>query len=586
MIESIFSFLKKGYKVILAIVGVTFFFTFYNFYLVDRSLVSLHIALGTLAQAQTPEEFNKIKPFIKGPLLNEVIKKNPSIEIMVALGAANNIADGPNALKQKDEIVLYLKNAVKKKETHRNKALVLLDKMNGYLFKGAEAIKREPNAAKAENLVSQLDKAQDDAARQNVAYNLGNIYFQSADFIKAAEAYLSCISYSADSQLSRKAKLNLAFSYRYMAEYEKSLLIFEELAKYNQDINLSVSSQFEAANTLYLMRRYKEARDKYAKLARNYPDFETAALALYRAGTISLYELNDFKGALEFFHKLSLSRAGSISYFDLKDIKEALKFISEIEKIFSRSDPVAIYARKGLRKIMSSEFQKRGYWHIIKKEYNMAVLSFKKALIIDPSDSLSKVGEAVALYLQGFKEEAYQKAKETIAMGADEDSTIINIIFVLTNSGFADAGIEIGEKTISNRLVKINKPQFFYNLGYAYVAKGKFDNAITYFNRAIRMDSSFVFAYNNLGCVFWSKKDYSSAIKFFQRAVNTDPSYSDAYFNLGIVYFELNRLEDSYREFQLALDANPQNKAAKSYIDNIEGALKYNPSELSVLPQQ
>jgi len=577
---------KKIYKVIAVLLAVTLFFIFYNYYLVDRSLVNLNFALNALAQAQTVEDFNKIKPFLKAPLLNELAKKNASPEVILSLGVANSILSNPNALKQKGEIQLYIKNVIKLKEASKNKVLFVIDRLNSEIFKSKEVLVEANIASEVNKIQTKLQSAADINLRQALTYDLGNIYFRNNDFIKAQEAFLLVINYAPDAKIAWQSKFNLGLSYEYSGDYDKALSIFDEVSKHKQDLKLAVSAKFEFANVLYALKRYRQARDKYAQLAIESPQFESSALALYRAGTISMYELKDFKTALKLFYKLAMIRAGSTSYFDLKDIDSALDFFTALENNLSRSDPTAVYVKKDLRKLIARDFKIKGYKLILKEQYNEAILDFNRAVHIDPNDSLSIVGEGVALYYLGFNDQAYQKAKEAAIVGLDNELTLTNAIFICIKAGYLDKAIEIGEQFIAKRMVSVARPEFYYNLGYAYAFKGKLNNALTYLNKAVRMDESFVFVYNNLGCILWSKKDYSSAMKMFQKAVSIKPSYADAYYNLGIALFQLNRLDEAYREFQLSLDADPKNKSAKKFLADIESTLKYNPLEISVTEQK
>jgi tetratricopeptide (TPR) repeat protein len=261
-----------------------------------------------------------------------------------------------------------------------------------------------------------------------------------------------------------------------------------------------------------------------------------------------------------------------------------LKYFSQIEENLPRSNAAVKHVKKNIRNIIARDFREEGFKFISEKQYSEAIISFKKALNIDPVDSLSLSGEALSRYWLGLKDEAFEKAKEAASLGEDSELTIVNVIFICLNTGNVDKAVAIGEKFMNSKIVSISRPEFYYNLGYAYVHAGKIDEAVTCLNRAIRMDEDFVFSYNNLGCAFWSKKDYAQAMRMFQKAVSLYPSYADAYFNLGVVYFQLGKLEDAYKEFQLALDAKPNFKDAGKFMNKIEAALNYKPSDLSIEP--
>lgn len=581
----IVTFLKKTYKVIAVLLAVTFFFIFYNVYLVDRSLVNLNFALNELAQAQTISDFKNIQPLLKFAIMKEMASKEVDSVFLLSLETADSTLSNAKTVNQKDVIAFYLKNALQKRELKRNTLLVSIDKLNGALFGANLSSQEKSNISRVDSIVSKISVTNDPNTKQLLYYELGILYLQSDNYIKAQEAFFTSIDIIPGNQASLKAKFNLARSYVYTKEYERAVILFNEISESDADIKLKLTSQYEYADVLYRAGRYQEARDKYAQLAKSNPQLELSALALQRAGLISMYYLNDFKEALRFFYELGMIRAGSVSLFDLKDIVEALKYFSELENNLPNSNPAAIYVKKTIRRFISNDFLVDGYRLLKEKKYSEAILSFKKALSIDSSDSLSLVGEGLCLYWMDLKDEASDKAVQAASLDMSNELTATNAIFICLNTGKVNQAVEIGKKFIGAKMGVIASAEFYYNLGYAYVLSEQIDEAMTYLNRAIRQNEDFVFSYNNLGCAFWSKKNYARAIQMYEKAISLYPAYADAYFNLGIVYFQLGRLEDSHKEFQRAMDTNPDYKSAKEYLTKIEKTLKYNPSENNTVGQ-
>ncbi len=576
--------IRKSYKVIAALLAITLFFLFYNSFLVDRSLISLNIALNSVANAQTTEDLRKIQSLIKAPLFNEISKKTPSAEVVIALGVVNSMLESQNALQQKSDIAFYLQGVIRKQEGGKNKAVIAVNKFNSAISsRRTLSPKKLENKGAVNSIIRKINLTADSRDKQVLYFDLGNLYLKTQNFAKARDTFILAINESSDTNISWNAKFNLALSFRNLGNLEEAFSLFEEVGEYRGDLKLAVTSQYEAAGVLYSLKRYIEARDRYANLAKENPQFESSALALYRAGTISMYELNDFKSALKFFYELGMSRAGYISFLDLNDIETALKYFEELENNISRKNPMSVHIKRDIRKVMASGLRLEGYKLIKDKKYSEAVLIFQKALVVDSSDSVSMIGEALALYWMGLKEKAYSKAIDAIGVSdpMSEDITVTNAMFICSNTGNPEKAVEIGEKFLNKRTKSVSRPEFYYNLGYAYVSANKIDGAITNLNRAIRLDEDFVFSYNNLGCAFWSKKEYAQATQMFQRAISLYPSYADAYYNLGVVYFQLGRFEEAYSQFELALDSNPAYKDAKWYLSKIEKDLKYNPLEIS-----
>ena len=73
----------------------------------------------------------------------------------------------------------------------------------------------------------------------------------------------------------------------------------------------------------------------------------------------------------------------------------------------------------------------------------------------------------------------------------------------------------------------------YYIRGNAYLDKGKYDRAITDYNKAIELNPNFTLAYMNRGFVYLRKGNYDHAIEDGNKAVELKPDYPEAYSNRG-----------------------------------------------------
>ncbi|MGD0281832.1 MAG: tetratricopeptide repeat protein [Dissulfurispiraceae bacterium] len=69
-------------------------------------------------------------------------------------------------------------------------------------------------------------------------------------------------------------------------------------------------------------------------------------------------------------------------------------------------------------------------------------------------------------------------------------------------------------------------------------------------------------AYNNLGFEYMNKKQFDNAISEIQTAIRLKPEYEDAYFNLGVTYKSLMMLDRAKEEFLIALKLAPNDPDA------------------------
>jgi len=541
--------IKKIYKPFVAIVFFVVFFAFYNSYLIDRSLVNLKIALNRATEAKTIEDLQRIKRFLQIPILKEISKKSISKEVLLSLEATDNIATTAKSENQIEDIKFYLKTAIKALEKERGGILSVLDNLNSKFIAPELKLSKNTLQSKVENIIDKIKATNDKEELISLYYELGNTYAQLANLPKAEEAFLETVKIDPQSPLAIKARFNLAWVYKTAGEYEKAKNYFEQLSKEFPEEELVIASKYEVADTLYKKGDYALARDKYAQLANEYPQIGTADFALSQAGYISLYNLGD------------------------KETAE--KFMSELEEKYSQTD-VTKHTRSAIAGSIATDYREEGFRLVKEKAYVQAIENFEKAIVIAPKDSLAVSGMGLGLYWLGKQDEALDEAEKAVHLSVMPDElTLVNSLFVYINTGKLDEAIRIGEEALGKTTVP--RAEFYYNLGYAYVLKSKIDKAISQFERSIRVNPDFVFAYNNLGCVLWMKGLFEDAARRLREAIDRVPEYADAHFNLGVIYFHLNRLEDGYKEFKKVLDIDPANAQAKSYITLIVDILKYNP---------
>lgn len=534
---------KKTYKVAGIFLFVVVFFFVYNTYLVDRSIINLKIALNRAVEAKTVSDFEKIRSLLKIPLFQEIAKTSISASELISIELAGNIASTAQDPAQLEDVRFFLNSVVNSKERERGAFMSFLDNLNARIFPAQDKVLVNKLNSQAKKLIAFLDTAKDEAERQRLYYDLGNVYMQLSDLEKARDYFIQAAKALPDSLLAIKAKFNLAWAYKTMGEPEKAISLFAEVTR-----DYQVNSQYQIADAMYKKGDYQAARDKYAKLSEEYPQFSLADIALYEAGYISLHQLNDEEAAAAYF--------------------------SQMEKKFRKTNILKHVIEK-VRPAMGKHYRKKGYDLLRQKMYTEAITEFQKAVDISPADSTSFTGMGLGFYWLDQKEDALNKAKIGFETSRDDEICFTNYLFICMSFGRADEAIKVGELLLSRRTIKT--PEFFYNLGNAYIAKDKIDIAVVQYDRALKLNPDFIFAYNNLGCSLWMAGKYSEAIQMFKRCIDRDPNYADAHFNLGLAYFYSNRYNEAYDEFKRVMDIEPSYKGVKDYSDRAVKALGYQP---------
>ncbi len=103
------------------------------------------------------------------------------------------------------------------------------------------------------------------------------------------------------------------------------------------------------------------------------------------------------------------------------------------------------------------------------------------------------------------------------------------------------------DKGISLLLELIDKfeyanPNTLTTLGYLYILKEDYNNAIKYTKKALLDDENYLLAYDNLGQIEYRRGDIDKAIEYFLK-VTEEYNYPDSLYYLGIIYFERNDKE-------------------------------------------
>jgi tetratricopeptide (TPR) repeat protein len=140
--------------------------------------------------------------------------------------------------------------------------------------------------------------------------------------------------------------------------------------------------------------------------------------------------------------------------------------------------------------------------YLRQKNYDSAVVYFSKALEIDPVDFISYYDRGIS--------RSYTKDEE----GAKNDIEYAMKLDTATK--------EIG----------------YNNLGYFLkLEKGKYAEAITFFNEAIKLDPVFAYAFSNRGLAKFKLGDPEAALADLKQSLKLDKTNSYAYKNLAIIYF-------------------------------------------------
>ena len=96
------------------------------------------------------------------------------------------------------------------------------------------------------------------------------------------------------------------------------------------------------------------------------------------------------------------------------------------------------------------------------------------------------------------------------------------------------------------------------NVGTYFLEQHRYDSALVYFNKAIKIDSTFEIPYVHRGVINTFKRNFAAAIKDFKKAIKLNKEEALAYNNLGYAYLQLGQNKKAIKYFLKAIELSPK----------------------------
>jgi len=101
-----------------------------------------------------------------------------------------------------------------------------------------------------------------------------------------------------------------------------------------------------------------------------------------------------------------------------------------------------------------------------------------------------------------------------------------------------------------------------YNRGVIYQSQGRFEEAISEYQKAIVLEPKYGWAWSNLGNTWLSLGKVEEAIECFHRAIEIDPLDPTFHNNLGYAYSRHGKLDSARSEYEGAVSLYPNYAAS------------------------
>ena len=111
--------------------------------------------------------------------------------------------------------------------------------------------------------------------------------------------------------------------------------------------------------------------------------------------------------------------------------------------------------------------------------------------------------------------------------------------------------------------------QALFIKGLYYTYSGDKPTAISFFDKCIATDYTFMDAYREKAIALYDMGKYEDAISFLQKTITVKRSFDEAWYWLGRCYEKLNRNKEAVESYQFALQIDPEYIEAKDALGKL-----------------
>ena len=117
--------------------------------------------------------------------------------------------------------------------------------------------------------------------------------------------------------------------------------------------------------------------------------------------------------------------------------------------------------------------------------------------------------------------------------------------------------LEIAQKVLRGNIKKEAAIHVFKAINYVDYRKGMIDEAVAECKKAIKLDPNYADAHLALGSIYFAKGMMDEAVAECKKAIKLDPNYADAHLVLGGTYSSRGMVNEGIAEFKKAVKIDP-----------------------------
>jgi tetratricopeptide (TPR) repeat protein len=191
------------------------------------------------------------------------------------------------------------------------------------------------------------------------------------------------------------------------------------------------------------------------------------------------------------------------------------------------------------------------------EDYALAEKAFAKAVSIQ-EDSCALCGLGMVYHLQHRNSEAEAALKKAVALNPADVCGFHQLGSLYYDEERYQEAIQafLTEATLNP------KAGTYHFIGNAYRYTGKFDEAVTAYRDALRLDPEYTRLFEDLGDAYYGLGRYTQAIDAYRQAIKADPDNVGARFSLSLTELRHGDVKVALEQYQIIQKRDPDTAEA------------------------
>ena len=173
---------------------------------------------------------------------------------------------------------------------------------------------------------------------------------------------------------------------------------------------------------------------------------------------------------------------------------------------------------------------------------------------------------------KGLDDKAIAEFQKTITLKPDDSEAHNFLGAIYLEKGRWDDAIASFKRALAN-IVYETPTVTLYNMGRAYYEKGQYDAAMRHYQDAAAKEPDGVLMHwieNGMGVTSLAKGDLDEAVRHLRKAIALAPSLVESHYWLGLCYRKLGRSDDAAKSFQMAVKLAPESEFGRKAADQLK----------------